>query len=529
MASCPGVVLKDGRYYFQARIPDECLPQWQRATGKNGPVYSVRLSAQTRKAACREVLETHWPKHHAMLDRLRAGPRTTLPEDEADRIVATALHSRLSADEDARLHGIAADEAVRQARWLEHLQSALAANAARGDLTGVAEIASDWLQEYQIDRTSVQFRAFVRKFARAMDQANKIIRERDAGSFVDSPPAPPVSPPVVAAATAGPTLIECQGRWERAKKRPNSTHRAASAAVRDFVAFHGAPRAVLGYSRKEVIAWRDSLLYAEEGALHQKTVNKKLSLLRAIVGTAIRDELAGLDENARNPFRDTEVDEPRGAKPRIGYSAAQLSALFTSPVFADGERPDAGRGEAAFWLPVLALYSGARLEELGQLRVSDVGEEGGIPFLHLTPDAGRIKSQKERRVPLHPKVRALGFLGYVETMRKAGTERLFPALRKGSKGQWTESWGKWYGKYLRRVVQITDTRITFHSFRHTFKDACREAGIDGEVQDAILGHAGSGEGRNYGNGLYPLRPLAGAMERIEYTGATINASRPWAN
>jgi integrase len=39
---------------------------------------------------------------------------------------------------------------------------------------------------------------------------------------------------------------------------------------------------------------------------------------------------------------------------------------------------------------------------------------------------------------------------------------------------------------------------TFHSFRHTFKRACREAGISEEIHHALTGHSGGGVGRSYG-------------------------------
>lgn len=53
---------------------------------------------------------------------------------------------------------------------------------------------------------------------------------------------------------------------------------------------------------------------------------------------------------------------------REPFTASDLSMIFESGVFRRGERPKGGRGEAAFWLPLVALFTGARLSELGQLR-----------------------------------------------------------------------------------------------------------------------------------------------------------------
>ena len=139
-----------------------------------------------------------------------------------------------------------------------------------------------------------------------------------------------------------------------------------------------------------------------------------------------------------------------------------------------------------------------------------------VPYLFLRPEAGSIKTGKERRVPVHPTLVDLGLLQYVEQVKKDGAERVFPKLSKGSGGKLTDSWSQWYGRYLRGTVKITEPRTTFHSFRHTFKDACREAGISEEVHDAITGHVGGGEGRSYGGDGFPLGPLAEAMKRICY-------------
>ena len=63
---------------------------------------------------------------------------------------------------------------------------------------------------------------------------------------------------------------------------------------------------------------------------------------------------------------------------------------------------------------------------------------------------------------------------------------------------------------------ITDTRKTFHSLRHTFKDLCRDAGIPKEIHDRLTGHVSSdvGDGYGHGSGTYPIRPLAAAISQI---------------
>ena len=174
-------------------------------------------------------------------------------------------------------------------------------------------------------------------------------------------------------------------------------------------------------------------------------------------------------------------------------------------------------------MPLLALFTGARLEELGQLRVDDVREENGCWYFNIT-DLGENQQVKtatsRRRVPVHSQLIRAGLLLYWQDLRGRGEARLFPDLNSGIKGKVTASWSKWWGRYLRNVIGITDKRLVFHSFRHTFKDACRDAAIDEAIHDALTGHAGGGVGRKYG-GRYPLVPLNQAMEKLDYKGLSV--------
>lgn len=94
----------------------------------------------------------------------------------------------------------------------------------------------------------------------------------------------------------------------------------------------------------------------------------------------------------------------------------------------------------------------------------------------------------------------------------------FPLLVSGASRQLTASWSQWWGRYLRKEVKITDSRKVFHSFRHGFKDACRDSDIPKELNDRLTGHGGGGVGDSYGADDYPLRPLADAMNKLRYRG-----------
>lgn len=114
------------------------------------------------------------------------------------------------------------------------------------------------------------------------------------------------------------------------------------------------------------------------------------------------------------------------------------------------------------WLPFLALYSGARLEEVASLSLPQIQREGRIWFFDIQKAKN---SNSQRRIPFHRVVVESGFLAYVEGIRKRGATQLFPELKPGANG---------YGKNVTRrfadyldECEITDDRKVCHSFRRT--------------------------------------------------------------
>ena len=236
------------------------------------------------------------------------------------------------------------------------------------------------------------------------------------------------------------------------------------------------------------------------------TVQKWLNALRSVLSWGKREGYLTTNP-AEGITVSAKTDPEEGRQP---YSADDLKKLFSRDACdARKEKP------AHTWLPFLALYTGARLEELGQLRVSDVREEEGVPFLAIEGgDGKKLKTRSSRRrIPIHPELIRLGFLAFVESQREAGYDRLFPELRATSYGSLTAAWSKYWGRHA-RDLGITDKRKTFHSFRHGWKDAAR-AVMPEEHHDAITGHSNGSVGRSYGRGV-PLKVLAESMARISY-------------
>ena len=286
-------------------------------------------------------------------------------------------------------------------------------------------------------------------------------------------------------------------------------------------------------TRQDVLAFKDKLL--AEGQSVSNT-NTKLSRLRTLLGWAYQNDLTSSNVAERISVKVADG----GKNKRLPFSLPELQAIFASPVYANGERPAQGRAEAAYWLPLLGLFTGARLEEIGQLRVSDVqrhsypDQDGNMLsgwFLNITEtidekgQENRLKNAaSERLVPLHPEIERLGFIVYVGTL-KDQTGRVFPELKPNVYGRLTAKWGEWFGPYLRKVCGVTDKRKVFHSFRHTFKDYTRRARMPEGVQRQIMGHVGKDVADDYGSG-YDLHSLAEAMATYRVPGLIIIENSP---
>lgn len=62
------------------------------------------------------------------------------------------------------------------------------------------------------------------------------------------------------------------------------------------------------------------------------------------------------------------------------------------------------------------------------------------------------------------------------------------------------------GRHLRNQVGVKDTNKVFHSFRHGFQDALRQATPDEELRDALAGRSSSKSvSRRYGAKAMPER------------------------
>ena len=196
-------------------------------------------------------------------------------------------------------------------------------------------------------------------------------------------------------------------------------------------------------------------------------------------------------------------------------------------------------GEAAFWLPLLLLTYGTRPEEMCQLLVSDItqDEEDGLWCIKITDEGlhpvkgtRRIKADGDalvrRTLPVSKRLLDLGFIDYVDQLRKAKEEALFPLLTtKGKRNYLHAAFATWWGKYLRSHKAIPERgNKPLRDFRDTWTTAASASGLNEEEREWIQGHyvsKGTTSNRNYG-----VRDFGKKIDQVVFKGLDLSKVRP---
>jgi integrase len=212
-----------------------------------------------------------------------------------------------------------------------------------------------------------------------------------------------------------------------------------------------------------------------------------------------------------NPLTGMKTMTGSAKEARLSFERHDLDALLNHEAL----RREARKHPWRYWLPLLGRTTGARLEELCQLRVDDFIEQQGIQCIRIddSREGQNLKNASSRRVlPLHPALLDLCLLQHVESIRATGADRVFPEL-EAVRGKLGHAPSKWFGRYKAKLG-ITDPRKTFHSFRHTFIDDLRDAGVQDSLIKRMVGHEDSSVTFGIYGSRTPVKAMAEALIHI---------------
>jgi site-specific recombinase XerD len=193
----------------------------------------------------------------------------------------------------------------------------------------------------------------------------------------------------------------------------------------------------------------------------------------------------------QNHFDGLSIQEKKFDKPRDIFTNKELHKIFDTTPFLNNtiRNPHRRNKIASYFVPIIAIHTGMRLEEICQLRLEDVYKEGTVDIIRVTiSKETKLKTVTSQRiVPIHENLKRVGFLEYCNYMKKQKKERVFWDLTKSRDG-YGRNIGRYFMEYLRKVGVYEFQSKVFHSLRHSFITNLLQNGVREEVVNGLCGH-----------------------------------------
>ena len=227
----------------------------------------------------------------------------------------------------------------------------------------------------------------------------------------------------------------------------------------------------------------------EHHKLGNETLSNHFTKISGFLEWSYRNGL--MDANLKMPLHRVITKSKSAPDQRDTFNSEDLKRLFNSDQYLNCTHTKASH----YYVPLLGLFTGARLNELCQLYRSDVYQEKNTKIwvldLNAEADDKRLKKATHARlVPLHPLLIKLGFINYIQNLT---TQRAFPELKFKRDG-YGQSFSRWFNATYRNsnhcnVGQQPTENKNFHSFRHGFiTQLSNELNIPQHKIAHIVGH-----------------------------------------
>ncbi len=543
------ITKKRGVYYYRRRIP-------------NSPHSEVALSLRTRVFRVAECLAAELDQEFR---RLIEDVKTDEKIDLA-LVLRNYLKRRLAHDMQRRIgtphapvYALADPDRSDASADLEWIDGQLA--QARSELAGrlydhQRPLIDDLMEDYNIPE---HYRnAFAHGLLQANVEAWETVRQRTLGNFsslIEVRLRDGASSETTVEVPAGPRLTEALPNFldyaQKDKGWRGQTLAQNKTTYRMFEECCG-DKPVAAYTKTDLTKFYDLLralpqLYSKSKEwanlkLEQIAEQTKGQDIPRLSMTTVKRHFSALgvffahlkrrgEYTGENPAYGFEFPTKGRARHRRDmWEGEPLARLFASPVWAGCLSKDRRSRPGSliirddkYWLPLLGLYHGNRLEEFAQLQRSDVRCEDGIWYMDINDDDQKQlkNAQSKRRVPVHPFVQELGFLKYVNSIAPEPKARIFPQLRPGGPDKKLGYFfTKWWTQY-RKDIGVYKKTLDYHSFRGGVTTKLSAANISLDVRNELLGHEGQSiDQQNYLKGL-PLRMLADAIACIDWPEVSI--------
>ena len=507
------LVCRNGTYHFRIQIPSDLVLVLGSTEIRRSLRTGNKRLAKQRAGALSQILHTDF-------DDIRAGRLKHMTDAEIKALVDAHVRKLLEQDVRARVMR-SRGTPDNNFPGYEHIINLYRQCAAHPDTMNVPGVVDDLIKEYGLNLTpdSYEHRRLAHELTVALQGFYKVMMRRDAGDYDfehvlfpalpkgtkhTTVPAPPA--PVQEDDPTSPLISEVLARWEEKVfgKYKAATRKEFRNAVQTLIFIHGdqpmksledhaACRNIadalqaLPKNRNKLKIYRDKSL---KQLLAMKIPQDKRLTIQSVktIGGHMVTFLNWAKKQGfiNNNFLYGKL--PSGGntptRPRRPYTLEELKLAFHSDEYVN----DTFKHPYQFWLPVLALFTGARCEELAQLHVDDVKQVDGVWCLDINEEGDKtVKNESSRRlVPLHPFLtRQLKFPKWVDKLRGRGRKIVFSELKpEKSTGKRGHEASRWYRAY--RTKQGFET--TFHEFRNTFINACKQLDINLLKEKETVGH-----------------------------------------
>jgi len=259
-----------------------------------------------------------------------------------------------------------------------------------------------------------------------------------------------------------------------------------------------------GKSPNDKTATIETLLAKSVGkpTMNVTTIEKHVQHVKSFFNTARRHIKFTTGDMIDEMFDDVDLSRfVPSAQKRKSWPIDRLNGLIVTPIWkgtASGPFDFTKRHlpgshvyrDAYWWLPIVALWTGARLEELAQLHHEDLGtDQNGVLFIRIHDEGiRRVKTVNSiRNVPIHSVLIQFGFPALFDPT-KAG-QRLWPELKPtGRMKKFGDTYSTHFTDY-RKHCGLYEPLMDFHSLRRTFITCLRtRAKVDALTVAAMAGH-----------------------------------------
>lgn len=246
-----------------------------------------------------------------------------------------------------------------------------------------------------------------------------------------------------------------------------------------------------------------------------RTMNVYLGHMQHFFGWAVNNGYAAENVFQGLRLKRTLRSDDEGRK---AFSAEQLRLMFSH--LTDPDSPLVKK-DVHKWPALIGMFTGMRLNEVAQLEVQDIELRDDIWCINVTPDGEGNKRLKnassKRRVPVHERLKASGFLDFYAARKASGDTRLFPDLSYSTQNGYGRNAGRWFNERFLPELQLGNKGLVFHCLRHTMVTRLIQARVEGPLVKALVGHSQTGVtyGTYFTEGYLPSQ-LRDAINRFDF-------------